>query len=100
MKNKLIVTGLISASLLALSAPPASAHGFHHGRYALFGVLGAGVAVAAAVLTAPVRIIADVAEPPVYAPPPAYPVYGYSSYQYYPQQTVVYGYPQGYYRYR
>jgi hypothetical protein len=111
MTYKLSLIGLIAAALIVAPINPASADPFYHHDHhdGLFvGLVGVGAAVtvaAATLVTAPVRIIADVAAPPrpvvgyygpvAYAYPPAvYPVYGH------PYRRVVYGYGQPGYGYR
>jgi hypothetical protein len=117
MKTKLFAISLLTAAAVAIApVSPASAHGYDHHRHGfpllggLFAAAGAVVGGAALVATAPVRVIANAAEPypypqaypaaPVYyAAPPApvgyaYPPYGYPA-------PVTYAYPPqayGYYR--
>jgi hypothetical protein len=108
MKTKLLATGLLATALVAVPMAPASAHGFNHGRDALFGIGAAvgAVALGAAMLaTAPVRILADAASAPgpVYAEPsypgsaPVYaapaPVYAAPAPVYAAPVTVVYAAP-------
>lgn len=110
MNTKLIITGIVATSLMAtLPISPASAHEFHHhggghgghGDGLLFGLVGGVVTAAALIATAPVRILADAAEPaqPVYAEPQPQAYYaqpGYGYYRPYPHRTVVYAYPPAY----
>jgi len=107
----MIKTGLLASTMaLALAAAPldhASAHEYYHGGYyrgfhggPVFGVLGAVGAVvagAAAIATAPLAILgAPGYYGPAYYPPPA-PAYYAAPYGYaYPVGGYVYGRP-GYY---
>ncbi|TMG90016.1 MAG: hypothetical protein E6H73_16060, partial [Betaproteobacteria bacterium] len=77
MKNRIAV--VVSLLAFALAVAPASAfaggrhHGGHHGGGLIWGFANAVVATAAAVITAPVAILAAVAQAPLhYAPGPAY----------------------------
>jgi hypothetical protein len=101
MRVPALVLSLTAAAMLVASpAAPASARGWHHGHGGglLFGVgaaVGALVVGAATIATAPVRIIADAASGPAYAPAPAYaaapPAY------YAPQPQAYAPQPQAYY---
>jgi hypothetical protein len=114
MKTKLTaLTLLIAAAVAVAPVSPASAHEFYRHRHegfpiigGLFHAAGAVVVGAAEIATAPVRIIANAAQPypayaaPVYyAPPPAPVAYAYPPYGY--PAPVTYAYPPqayGYYR--
>ena len=116
MTNKFLTGLTIAAMAAAIAVPtPASAHGWGgrgwhgggRGDGLFFGLLGAGAAVvgaAAYLATAPVRIVADAAEPaPVYAAPAPQPVYyAQPAPAYYAPQPVAYSYPAPayYYSYR
>ena len=108
---KLAAIGLLTVALTAGTASPASAHEFYHHHHGfpiiggLFRATGAVVTGAAEIATAPVRIIANAANPypyaaPVYyAAPPAPVAYAYPPYGY--PAPVTYAYPPqayGYYR--
>ena len=118
MKTKLFAISLLTAAAVAVApVSPASAHDYYHHRHGfpllggLFAAAGAVVTGAAVVATAPVRIIANAAQPypaaaypayaaPVYyAAPPAPVAYAYPPYGY--PAPVAYAYPRrayGYYR--
>ncbi len=100
MKTRLLLTGILTIAMMGLPVSPASAHGFHHGGDGLlFGALGAVVATTAYLITAPVRVVADViapAPPAYYAPQPAYV---YAPAPVYQRPMVVYSYPAPYYAY-
>jgi hypothetical protein len=93
--RRVAAVGLLVASAIVLPSSEASARCWRHGWGCGAGLLalpfvavGAVVAGAAAIATAPVRAIVG---PPYYAPPPAY----YPSPAYYPQPG--YYAPPGYY---
>jgi hypothetical protein len=103
MSMKFATVAVLTTALAVTPFAPANAAGWHHHGghgFGLFdGLLIAGAAVTGAVValaTAPVRIIADAAAPPqpVYAQPAPVATYGGYPPAYYPQQRVVYAYPQ------
>src|SRR5271169_4032886 len=82
MKNRtLVVAGVLALALAVLPVPSALAGGPHGGYYRggyygggpLWGLAGAVVATAAAIITAPIAILAAITQPPpYYGPGPAY----------------------------
>lgn len=107
MRVPATVLGLTAAAvLIAVPAAPASARGWHHGHggglFFPLAVAGAVVGAAATIATAPVRILADAAAGPAYAPAPAYaappPAYYAPQPQAYAPQPQAYAPPpQAYY---
>jgi hypothetical protein len=88
-RTRLIAAGLASALLASAPITPAFAWGRHGGPW--FWPFAAGAAVvgtAAAIVTAPLAVVA----------PPRYPGYGYPGYAH-PQAPYYYGPPPGYYGY-
>src|SRR5271169_3248670 len=84
-----IIGACAAVALAAAPVAPASAHGYHHGGL-VFGLAALG---AAAIVTAPIRVLAA----PFYAPGPAYPAYYPPAPAYYaPPPSYYYGPPQGY----
>ena len=101
MKNRTAVVASLVAFALAVAPASAFAGGRHHGGGLIWGFANAVVATAAAVITAPIAILAAVAHaPPYYAPGPAYagasPVYDTPTPRYYgrPAAPTYYGAPQ------
>ena len=74
MKNRTALIACLVASALAVApVTPAFAWGRHHGGYhgggPIWGFANAVVVTAAAVITAPIALLAAVAQAPVYYPP-------------------------------
>lgn len=106
-----VLSTAVAFALVASPLSSASAHDHHHGPV-FFGLAGAAVVGAAALLTAPFVIATAPFRAPVYAPPPAYypppapaPAYyapppGYYAppppAYYAPPPPPAYSYPPGY----
>lgn len=105
-----VLSTAVAFALVASPLSSASAHDHHHGPV-FFGLAGAAVVGAAALLTAPFVIATAPFRAPVYAPPPAYypapapayyappPTYYAPPPAYYaPPPPPAYSYAPGYYR--